>query len=388
MSTMTSDEKIGRILAMIHDPQFVEFELAQEAPSIFKAVGRTHTETWHSAFLGWLLDPEGSHQLGLFPLTRLVLLLALKDTLSNGERGIDFRELLTRADFSKVKVRPNERELVEVTVGNMRFDIFVDGIIFEPFKELQIVVEVKVNAPIDPVQCARYILYMTEKSRDGVFSVPVFVAPTSKLLGTPSEIFGNSSWLGVDFQSIYDEVVEPCLQHPKISGFGQTVLSEYIKTLKYRQEGKEPLATTQKERELVNVLFEKHGSAIRALYEILSQSSEEFESGSLTASSARGSIKIKIGDTTFDENSVTKLYRQIMKFLYDGGYLDKLELPLATGTKRYLLAKEPMHQRGNPFVNPVEYKGYYMEANKSRDSAIQDLIFLLEKCDLSLQVIH
>lgn len=381
-------ERINQILALLHDPLFVEFELEQEAPSIFNAVGRTHTETWHSALLGWLFDPKSSHRLGIFPLTRLLLFLSTRDTLSVNKRGIDLSELLAKGDFSEAQVRPNERELTEVTVGNMRFDVLADRINFEPFKEVQILIETKVKARIDPIQCGKYIAYIAQRKVEGVFTIPVFVAPTSKILGTPVELFGDESWFGIDYQSIYDEVIEPCLQHPSISAFGKFTLSEYVKTLKYRQQGGEPLATTQKERDIVNALLEKHEPAIRALYEILYQSYDEFEPIAVDNQQARQSIKIKIGQTIFEEASVTKLYQQVLKFLYDGGYLDKLELPIATGTKRYLLAKEPKHQRGNDFVKPVEYRGYYMEANKSRDSAVQDLVKLVEQSGLSLQVVQ
>src|SRR6059058_3853009 len=108
MENNKTSNSLHDILALIHDPTFVAFEIEQEAPSIFNAVGRTHTETWHSALLGWLLDPQGSHGLGAFPLTRLLLLLKLRDTLAPATRGVDFNELLVTADIAAARVRPNE----------------------------------------------------------------------------------------------------------------------------------------------------------------------------------------------------------------------------------------------------------------------------------------
>ncbi len=104
-----------------------------------------------------------------------------------------------------------------------------------------------------------------------------------------------------------------------------------------------------------------------------------------TFSSAPTSISIKVGDTTFKAISVSDLYKRVLEFLDENGCLEKLELPIATGTKRYLIAKEPRHQRGNDFTQPVDYKGYYMEANKSRDSAVRDLGKLVEQCGFTLQ---
>ena len=181
MVVLGSDDKLNLILSLIHDPTFIAFESEQEAPSIFNAVGRTYTETWHSALLGWLFDPESSHGLGEFPLARLILLLKAEDTLTTAKRGIDLNELLAQGDFSDARVRPNERELAEISVkGVGRFDILVDQIKLEPFQEVQILIEAKVKAQIDSVQCGKYIAHIAQKKTGGTFIIPVFVAPTSQ----------------------------------------------------------------------------------------------------------------------------------------------------------------------------------------------------------------
>lgn len=84
--------------------------------------------------------------------------------------------------------------------------------------------------------------------------------------------------------------------------------------------------------------------------------------------------------------SVPKLYKQVLEFLTHGNYLEKLPLPVATGSKRYLLAREPKHQSGNAFVYPVEHKGYFMEAHKGREGGWSNLQKLLEMCGLSMEV--
>jgi hypothetical protein len=387
MGSNINDNRIYKIQSLIHDPAFVEFELEQEAPTIFNAVGRTHTETWHSALLGWLLDPEGSHGLGIYPLSRFLLLLQLQDTLHLETRGIEFGGLLATGNFSKVRVRPNERELSEVSVvGVGRFDLFVDGIDYPPWSEVQLLIEIKVRAKIDMSQCQKYISYITDKRAEGSLIIPAFVAPTNQLIGKPVDVFGDASWIGVAYQDIYDEVIEPCLKHPSISQFGRFTLTEYTKTLKYRLKGGEPLAVTQKEREMVSAMMEKHEPAIRALFEILSEENEEFEPVAGAGSAPRGNIKVNINGQAFEEPSVRKLYRQVLKFLVDNDHLKDLELPVATGSKRYLLATEPQHQRGNEFSEPVDYEGYYMEAHKNRAGALRDLSNLLQLCNLSLEV--
>lgn len=64
------------LASLVADAGFQRLSALQGQPNIFRAIGRTHTETWHSAFLGWLLDPKGSHQLGTFPLRRFLAMVA------------------------------------------------------------------------------------------------------------------------------------------------------------------------------------------------------------------------------------------------------------------------------------------------------------------------
>ena len=77
-----------KILELIFDEKFRQFENYQESPSIFNAAGRTYTETWHSAFLGWFFDPNGSHMLGTFALERLILLILSEN--NNNISDFDF----------------------------------------------------------------------------------------------------------------------------------------------------------------------------------------------------------------------------------------------------------------------------------------------------------
>lgn len=85
--------------------------------------------------------------------------------------------------------------------------------------------------------------------------------------------------------------------------------------------------------------------------------------------------------------SVPELYAQVLKYLCDRGHIKRLEmlLPFATSSKRYLLARQPVHPRGNRFVVPIEYNGYYFEAHKSYQTAIKHLRDMLSEIGLVLE---
>ncbi|MDP9437444.1 MAG: PD-(D/E)XK nuclease family protein [Actinomycetota bacterium] len=386
---MIQEENVNKILSLVHDPLFAEFELEREAPSIFNAVGRTYTETWHSALLGWLLDPHGSHSLGTFALMRLLLLLESQDSLPEKQRGVDLGRLLTEGDFSNAEVRPNERHAQEVSVADMRFDVLVEGIMLKPWNEVRLLVEIKVKAPVSKVQNQKYIDYITKRRQnDNVLTVPVYIAPASKLRGTAQQTLGDESWLAITYQEINDEIIEPCSRYPTIAPFGRSTLSEYTKTLKYTHEGGEPLAITQKERDIVSALMAKHEPAVRALYDILSQDQGP---GPLPSAggTARSNIKIQIGTTTLEESSVPKLYKRVLEFLDKQGCLKTIQLPLRGGPTRYLIARSSaINPDGRDFISPVEHNGIFMETNYSRQSALNELPKLLSECGLQMQVLQ
>ena len=375
-------DRVGAILELVHDPLFVEFELEQEASSVFNVAGRTHTETWHSALLGWLLDQEGSHGLRDFPLRRFVLLQKREDRFS--KRELDLGELLIRGSFGSARVRPNERELTEVSVNNVgRFDILVDQLILSPFKEVQLLVEIKVNTRIDREQCAKYVDYIHKRKAEGVIIVPVFLAREERLLGSSAELFGSPEWIKLDYQVVYEELIQPCLAHPGITPFGKIALIEYVKTLKRRNNGGKTMIITQRERDLAGILRERHELALTALYEILDEESDDFSplpaADGTADTTGPACIRIRIGDELVEAESVPEFYLKALKLLASSGYLDRIELPVASGAKRYLIAREPLHQLGNPFKRHIHFGGYYMETNKSRERAVGDLLKLGER---------
>ena len=72
-----------RLLGLISEPNFLKFVNIFSEPNLFKIVGRTHYERWHSAFVGWLLDTNGTHLLADYTLTRFLFSLLENNTLKS-----------------------------------------------------------------------------------------------------------------------------------------------------------------------------------------------------------------------------------------------------------------------------------------------------------------
>ena len=96
---------------------------------------------------------------------------------------------------------------------------------------------------------------------------------------------------------------------------------------------------------------------------------------------------VLIGNNTIKAETVGDLYSKALKYLYDNNYISKVEnqIPFATSPVRFLIAREPVHQRGNSFRCPIEYKGYFMETHKNYEQALKQLEDLVKECGLTLK---
>jgi len=96
---------------------------------------------------------------------------------------------------------------------------------------------------------------------------------------------------------------------------------------------------------------------------------------------------VLIGDKSILAETVGDLYYQALKYLCDNNFISKVEnkIPFATSSKRFLIAKEPIHQRGNSFRCPIEYNGYYMETHKNYEQALKHLEDLVKECGLIMK---
>jgi hypothetical protein len=97
-------------------------------------------------------------------------------------------------------------------------------------------------------------------------------------------------------------------------------------------------------------------------------------------------IIVRLDETTVEADKLSDLYIEALKYLDKRGLLNKVNdaIPIATSSKRYLIAKSPVHPQGNDFRIPVEYKGYYMEAHKDYKEGIRHLCKMLNLCGVTL----
>lgn len=182
-----------RLVELISEPQFIKFEHMLSEPNIFKILGRTHYERWHSCFWGWLLDASGSHMLSDYTLIRMLFLLVDDKCLkAKDHEKQTLWDILPIIDFSEIEVTPNENTSNETSVlGVGRFDIFLtakftDGL--NRHGSLNTIIELKIDSRANEQQSKKYADWLFGSYPDDV-NLLIYLTP--RLLDTSKMTTGD-----------------------------------------------------------------------------------------------------------------------------------------------------------------------------------------------------
>ena len=86
-------------------------------------------------------------------------------------------------------------------------------------------------------------------------------------------------------------------------------------------------------------------------------------------------ISVQIDDTRINAVSVRDLYLQFLQYMVNRKLIARIEqaIPHRTSKQRFLIARKAVHPNGNPFVVPVDFGGFFMEAHKNYENAMSGL---------------
>jgi len=369
-----------KLLKLVADERFSMIEDLANRPSLFRVVGRTHTETWHSMFLGWLLDPEGTHGLGDFPLRRLLLSLTSPDLQGTSSKNLDqLARIASLGDLSNATVVPNERDQKEFPCSVGRIDVFASGIACEGYPDCVLLLEQKVNAPINKNQCQKYANWLWTTYPHHL-KILVMLAPEDRLGITPERTMGDSRWNAINYQTLHDVVLAPVLRAPKLNTQTEPLIAQYVEALRIPAGGRK-LVVTEEEKELATQLYDAHRDAFEAIAAALSG---EVDIDLSSRAAEKTPLRININGQTVTGKSVPEFYMCVLKYLEENAIDINGYLPFATGARRYLISTSPEHPGGNPFRAPVENGSYFLEAHKARIQAVKDVVRFLRKIGLTV----
>ncbi len=382
-----------QLLGLISDSHFIKFLNIFSEPNIFKIVGRTHYERWHSAFLGWLLDTNGSHLLSDYVLTRFLFSLLEEQTLKSNTHGnyLIFK-VLPILDFYDISVIPNERTATEVTISNLgRFDIFLQGTHYDKINDIEkkfnIIFELKIDSQVTSEQSKKYADWLFENHPDED-NLLIYILPN--LLSSSKATVGDERWYCIDYQILHDKIIFPLLDHPQLNEKVKPFIIQYLKNLKFRHKGIKMAITTEEIRLAVS-LYEKYCDVFDAIYDAL-QTAEviDYSTSDIPKRGKKvGKIVVKIDDKIFEGKSINDLFLKILEYLVDSEKLSTLIMPWGTGNNRYIISNEekPKHPNGRNFFVPVSFKQHSMETHVDRKRGMKILDDLCNELQLPFETI-
>ena len=383
-----------RLVHLISETDFIRFEHILREPNIFKIVGRTHYERWHSCFWGWLFDPNGTHLVKDYAFVRLLLLLSHARTLkpTNGVR-CKLLKILPTAEFTDIQVTPNEFISSERSVNGVgRFDVFLTGNYADKLGstgKLNVIFELKIDSKPSKQQSAKYAdwLFSTHPKDENLL---IYINPS--LENNSEQCVGDKRWYCLDYQLLNDSLLTPLLEHPSLNEKVKPFIVQYVKNLKLRQKGVK-MAITAEERKMALALYEKYSDVFDSIFDTLVAANIiEHTTSNVKprVGRAKGRIAVKIGGKVLDGAMVVELFKKVLMHIVDKGHIKKLPLPWGTTDQRFILTNEKpaKHPSGRAFFYPVEYKGYTLESHYDRRRALQILKELCEKLDLDFEPIE
>jgi len=383
-----------RLVNLISEPDFVRFENILKEPNIFKIVGRTHYERWHSCFLGWLLDSNGTHLLSHRTLVRFLLLLlddrTLKPSINKNQLLLD---ILPTIDFSEIQVTPNEYISTETSVkGIGRFDIFLTAHYSDGLNrkgKINLIIELKIDSRPSSKQSSKYANWLDQAHPDGL-NLLVYLTPD--LHESSKNTVGDERWYCIDYQLLNDKLLEPLLEHPNLNEKVKPFITQYVKNLKIPHKGIK-MAITEDEKRMALTLYEKYSDVFDSIYDaLMATGTIDYSTSDTKKSKGRisGRIAAKIENKIFSGSILRDLFEQVLRYIVNKGYIGRLPLPWGTSNQRYIItnAREAVHPTGRLFFNPVRYKEYSLETHYARDRGLQVLASLCEKLDLSFEPIE
>ena len=234
-----SNEELA-LQALIMDSNFERLEDLLAEFNLFDVLGIQRRELQHSAFLAWLLNPQGSHGLRDYFLRHFLLHAAAEGR----DRGI--------GDFTPIDVDCWKLDGIDVQVATERHNI--DILIVDGDDEFVCLIENKVGAGEHDDQLSRY-LETVEGEYEGLTPFPIFLTPDGM---EPVSEIDAERWIPLGYDKVSD-IIERVLdmRGSTISASVASFLEQYKLSL-----GRHVLETTGNIDELALQIYNNHREAI------------------------------------------------------------------------------------------------------------------------------
>lgn len=273
-----------QIIEFYNDPDFQRLNSYYNRTTIFNILNIERRELSHSAFLKWLFDINGSHNLNDEPLKKLLRHIANADdckNILNETEKIKVDNVINAFLIGDYTIKDFNIETERAVVGcenKGRIDIFANFGIFKKKdennknteeKELKenivLVVENKIDASESNNQTTIYSEWVKEKYK-GYIPILIFLNPNG-------EYCSSNEFITISYQDILEYVIEPLL-NMETNDDTKIILEDYIVNLgqpKKQVDGDEEdndletiLAVSKKNKETFTKLLGKYKKLLNA----------------------------------------------------------------------------------------------------------------------------
>lgn len=315
----TIDQIRDAIIKFKNDPDFQKLENFYYSKSFSEILGVSRREISHSGFLAWLLGNLESHNLGEFPIKKLLdIVLKFSNDKLKREHGDLFNSFVTE-DYSIERLFVKSEYVIK-NVGRLDIYIELTLLIAGKTKNIRIVIENKVESKENNDQTNSYFKYFNPTQNDDNVVIYIYLTPISTLdlIELTEPECSCKEFIQINYQSIVDYLIEPALNQ-NISTRTQNILTEYLKSLSQPSINEEAdghkqeliMALGNEERKLLSSFWKKNQKLILAsLYAISSDPEQEKDTrdsirealDSLSSDRDRSIYNIKYNGEIFSSN--------------------------------------------------------------------------------------
>ena len=278
-------EYLERVDALIGDERFLKLDYLHNKNNIFKILGQTHTEHWHSSFFKWLLDPNSTLGLGSFPLERFIFMCLSKMNDENKlldinhffEKVLNLFELEFETEHNVViydgKYYGWKKGSLDIYACNENFELVIENKVTAREEIKKKLKDCDYGGPDAWGQTDMYYDSITKSSieekgenkKDYLF---VFLTPDESMKPNCNK------FVHITYQEMYDHVIKKCIAHPEIAAEQKFILEDYANNLSepYKINEKNSSKEVQHPMALTNIslceaLYNTYTSILDDIYE-------------------------------------------------------------------------------------------------------------------------
>ncbi len=233
--------------------EYIELKNLRSKTNLFKILGQSNTERWHTAFWSWLFDIHGSHNIGDFALRKLFELLrdSQKDKNTFSEPILD----ITSQDIWPNEYGHSEKLLSMRRKSNVKFDTYIKT------KEAITIIEYKVEAKVDLEQLNKYESFLNKNDKNNNY-ILIYVLPESTYCETYESLRTQfKNWYILSYQNLYENIIIPILSNNKVMGKARMIIDDYTSNMSSNRK-KVTMIYSVEEQNIVESMYKKHKELI------------------------------------------------------------------------------------------------------------------------------